>query len=62
MTNAEIIRQQDKLGQVKEGFLADLIVVDGDPLKDIGVLENDGAKVRLVMKAGEVFKDQLDAA
>jgi imidazolonepropionase-like amidohydrolase len=62
MTNAEIIRQQDQLGQVKEGFLADLIVVDGDPLKDIGVLENDGAKVRFVMKAGEVFKDQLEAA
>ena len=39
-----------------------LIVVDGDPLKDIGVLENDGAKVRFVMKAGQVFKDQLDAA
>ncbi|MFX5570734.1 amidohydrolase family protein, partial [Acinetobacter baumannii] len=40
--NAEILMQKDKLGCVKPGAHADLLVVDGDPLKDIELLASSG--------------------
>ena len=59
MTNAEILRQDTELGQLKTGFKADLIVVDGNPLQDIGLLEGDGAHISLVMRDGMIFKDEM---
>ena len=49
----------DQAGQVREGFLADLLLVDGDPVADVSVLQH---KERLVaiLKGGEVHK--LDRA
>ena len=58
MTNAELFQQEDEIGQLKEGFKADLIVVRGNPLKDIGVLEQEGAHIPLVMRDGKIFKDE----
>jgi imidazolonepropionase-like amidohydrolase len=55
-TNAELFGMADRLGTVEEGKQADLIVVDGDPLADIGVLA-DASRVRVVVKEGEVVKD-----
>jgi imidazolonepropionase-like amidohydrolase len=52
---AEIMMQPNELGQVREGFLADLILVDGDPIADIRVLQ-DGARIAGVMKDGEFWK------
>ena len=57
--NAEILMQKDSLGCVKAGAHADLLVVDGDPLKDIGLLAADGKHLKMIMRAGEVVKDQL---
>jgi imidazolonepropionase-like amidohydrolase len=48
--NARAFHIGDKLGAVKAGLLADLIVVNGDPTKDINVVR----KVRLVIKGGEI--------
>ena len=59
-TNAELFGLSDRIGTVEEGKLADLNVVDGDPLADIGVLA-DASRVRVVVKEGEVVKD-LDGA
>jgi imidazolonepropionase-like amidohydrolase len=54
-TNAELFGMADRIGTVEEGKLADLIVVDGDPLSDIGVLA-DASRVRVVVKEGVVVK------
>lgn len=56
---AEILQQSDRLGCVKAGAHADLIVVDGDPLTDIGLLAQSGAKLPLIMRAGEIVKRKL---
>jgi len=57
--NAEILQEKDKLGCVKPGAWADLLVVDGDPLKDIDLLAADGRNLRLIMRGGELVRNQL---
>jgi imidazolonepropionase-like amidohydrolase len=52
----EIMMQPDQLGQIRAGFLADLVLVDGDPLADLSIL-TDPAKIALVMKDGELHKN-----
>lgn len=54
---AEVVGMQDRLGRVAEGYLADLLVVDGDPLADLGVLQDQGAKLALILQNGRVAKD-----
>jgi len=48
-----------KLGVVEEGALADLLLVDGDPLKDIRLLESPSRNFVLIMKDGRIYKDTL---
>jgi imidazolonepropionase-like amidohydrolase len=49
---ASLLDEQDNLGAIEAGKLADLIAVSGDPLADVRELE----RVRFVMKAGVVYK------
>src|ERR1700740_1117272 len=51
---ADLLGWSDKVGTLEAGKWADLIAVDGDPLKDITTLE----RVRFVMKGGEVVKNE----
>ena len=51
--NAESLNLGDRIGSIALGFDADLIAVDGDPLKDITALR----RVVFVMKAGKVYKN-----
>jgi imidazolonepropionase-like amidohydrolase len=44
---------------VKADAHADLIVVDGDPLTDIGLLAASGRKLDLIMRGGEIVKNRL---
>ena len=53
--NAEMM-MEGKLGCVKAGAHADLIVVDGDPLKDIGLLAKNGKRLTTIVRGGEVVK------
>jgi imidazolonepropionase-like amidohydrolase len=53
--SAWLLRMADEVGLVKAGYLADLLVVAGDPLMDITVLQNKGA-LRLIMQAGKIHK------
>ena len=58
-TNAEILRWEKILGTVEPGKLADLILVDGDPLKDITVLQKYQEKITLIIQGGRVHKNIL---
>lgn len=51
--------QTGRLGCVAPDAHADLIVVDGDPLKDIGLLAAEGRNLDLIMRGGEVIKNRL---
>ena len=51
--NARVLHMSDKIGAVKQGLLADVIAVDGDPTKDVGALR----KVKFVMKGGAIYRD-----
>jgi imidazolonepropionase-like amidohydrolase len=51
---AELLGMQGRLGVVADGAIADLLVVEGDPLEDIRVLADPKKNVRLVMKEGVV--------
>ncbi len=53
--NAEILNQTGRLGCVREGALADLLVVDGEPLSDVAVLANH-ENLRVIMKGGAFHK------
>ena len=44
-----------EIGQVREGFLADLLLVDGDPTADISILR-DKANLAMIMKDGALYK------
>ena len=48
-----------KLGVVEEGALADLILVDGDPLQDIDLVADPGRKFLVIMKDGDIYKNTL---
>lgn len=50
----------EKMGEVKEGHLADLLLVDGDPLADLSVLLNPD-RLKLIMKNGEIYKNSSSA-
>ncbi len=50
-----------QLGQLQAGRLADLIVIDGDPVADIAVLQ-DRRRISLVMKDGKIYRNELGAA
>jgi imidazolonepropionase-like amidohydrolase len=59
LVGAEVLNQTGKLGVVRPGAIADLLVVDGNPLEDIGVLVGQGEKISAIMKAGRFFKNEL---
>jgi len=56
---AELMMLPGKIGCIAAEAHADLLVVEGDPLKDIGVLAQDGKSLRLIMRAGELVKNEL---
>jgi imidazolonepropionase-like amidohydrolase len=60
-TAAEMMLMADEIGCVKVGARADLLVVDGDPLADIGLLAANGRHLRTIVRAGELVK-HADAA
>lgn len=52
VVTAELLREEDRLGQVAPGFVADIVAVAGDPTQDIAVMHD----VTFVMKDGVVYR------
>ena len=52
---AEIMGRREELGQIRQGFLADLLLVDGDPLAELSLLQNR-ARLLAIMKDGAFHK------
>lgn len=53
METAKLLKIDDQLGSIEVGKLADIVAVDGNPIKDIAVMQN----VSFVMKDGKVYKN-----
>jgi len=56
---AKLLRQEGRIGCVAPGALADLIVVDGDPLADLALLTEQGAHIPAIMQGGRFVKNTL---
>jgi imidazolonepropionase-like amidohydrolase len=59
LVNARILQHEGKLGELVKDAFADLLVVDGDPLQDLGLLQNQGEHLSAIMKGGKFYKDGL---
>jgi len=57
--NARILRQENRLGVIAAGALADLLVVDGNPLANLEFLQGQGSHLRAIMKNGAFHKNEL---
>lgn len=65
-TNAELLKLSGprnpyphQLGAIEEGAYADLLIVDGNPLNDIKLIENPEVNFKLIMKDGIIYKNTL---
>jgi len=59
-TVADVMGYLDDFGTIESGKLADLLVIDGDPLRDVRILQ-DKAKLVGIMKGGEFWRSDLGA-
>ena len=66
-TNAELLAlsgkrspYRGKLGVVEQGALADLLLVDGNPIENIKLVEDPAKNFLIIMKDGKIFKNTLD--
>jgi imidazolonepropionase-like amidohydrolase len=57
---AQVIRREGKLGTLKAGAYADLLLVDGNPLKNLGLLQEQGRHLAAIMKGGRFHKNKLN--
>jgi imidazolonepropionase-like amidohydrolase len=57
-TGGELMARGDELGQLKEGYLADLLLVRGNPLQDVSILQHQ-ANLAMIMKDGVPHKLDL---
>ncbi len=59
LVGAQIVRREGELGIIEPGAVADLLVVDGDPLADLRLLTGQGAHLRAIVQAGTFHKREL---
>ncbi len=61
--SAKVIRMAGKLnrhgnfGEIREGWVADILLINGEPLEDISVLKDAQQNLVLIMKGGEIVKN-----
>ena len=61
VVGAELMGMAGQLGRVKEGYLADLLLVRGDPTKDVSLVQDRG-NLAMIMKDGALYKDPRPGA
>lgn len=62
IVGAEVVRKVGEIGVIRPNAYADMLVLDGDPLKDIGLLASNGDDIRTIIKNGIAYKDELGFA
>lgn len=58
---AKMMGFEDSLGQIKDGFMADMLVLDRNPLEDVTILDDPERHLFAVMKDGYVYKSRWEA-
>ena len=56
---AGILNRHGNFGEIREGWVADLLLIEGEPLEDISVLRSPEKNLALIMKGGEIMKNQI---
>jgi imidazolonepropionase-like amidohydrolase len=56
---ARVLRLEGKVGCISPGAFADLIAVQGNPLKDLSLLTRQGQHMPLIIKGGSIVKNEL---
>jgi len=57
---AQVLRMEGKLGTLQPGAYADLLFIDGDPLKNLGLFQDQGKHLAAIMKGGVFHKNCLN--
>ena len=58
-TAAEVLNMQGKLGRLEVGAFADVLIVEGNPMREVNCLLGQGDHIPLVMKEGQIFVNRL---
>ena len=56
--NAALLNRSGEIGAVREGALADLIVVDGNPIEDLSLFYREAPAISMVMKGGAIIRTE----
>ena len=59
VVGAELLGLPGELGTITPGAFADLLIVDGNPLRDLSLLEGQGEHLSMIMKAGALYRNRL---
>jgi imidazolonepropionase-like amidohydrolase len=59
VVNARLLRRESELGTIRPGAFADLLVIDGNPLGDLGLFQKQGAHIPVIVKGGRFHKNEL---
>lgn len=62
VVGAELLGRTGELGVVAPEALADMLVVDGNPLEDLGLFQDQGAHLSVIMQGGTLYKNRLSTA
>ncbi len=57
---AGYLNRHGNFGEIREGWVADLLLIEGEPLEDISVLRDPENNLALIMKAGKIMKNQTN--
>jgi imidazolonepropionase-like amidohydrolase len=60
MIGAQVLRMEGKLGTLQAGAFAISFVIDGDPLRDFAVFQDQGRHLAAIVKGGVFHKNRLD--